>query len=95
MDLGSFIVFIKRDDIYKDITDDVETKFDNSIYTLELDRPLPKKRNKRFIGLMKDRLSGKIKKEFVALRAKTYIYLRDNGSEDKKAKTTKKCFMKT
>ena len=92
MDLGSFIVFIKRDDIYKDITDDVETKFDSSIYTLELDRPLPKKRNKKFIGLMKDRLSGKIKKKFVALRAKIYIYLRDNGSEDKKAK---KCFMKT
>ena len=36
-----FIVYIKADDIYKDIADDVETRFDNSNY--ELDRPLPKK----------------------------------------------------
>ena len=29
-------------------------------------------------------------KEFVGLRAKTYNYLIDSGSEDKKAKDTKK-----
>ena len=29
-------------------------------------------------------------KEFAGLRAKTYSYLRDDGSEDKKAKSTKK-----
>ena len=33
-------------------------------------------------------------KEFVGLRAKTYNYLIDNGSEDKKAKDTKKCVVK-
>ena len=38
MDTDSFIVYIKRDDIYKDIEEDVETKFDTSDY--ELDRPL-------------------------------------------------------
>ena len=45
MDTDSFIVYIKADDIYKDIAEDVETRFDSSIYELECnstDRPLPK-----------------------------------------------------
>ena len=41
----SFIVYIKTDDIYKDIAEDVETRFDTSNY--ELDRPLPKGKNKK------------------------------------------------
>ena len=32
--------------------------------------------------------------EFSALRTKTYSYLTDNNDEDKKAKGTKKCFIK-
>ena len=43
---------------------------------------------------MKDELDGKTMKEFVGLRAKTYIYLRDNDAKDKKAKGTKKCIIK-
>ena len=38
---------------------------------------------------MKDELGGKIMIEFVALRPKTYYYLRDDCKEDKKAKGTK------
>ena len=30
MDTGSFIVYIKADDIYKDFAEDVETRFDAS-----------------------------------------------------------------
>ena len=45
MDTDSFIVYIKPDDIYKDIAEDVETRFDTSNY--ELDRPLPKGKNKK------------------------------------------------
>ena len=37
-DTDSFIVFIKTNDIYKNIVEDVETRFDTSNY--ELDRPL-------------------------------------------------------
>ena len=33
-------------------------------------------------------------KEFCALRAKTYAYLKDDDSEKKKAKGTKKCVIK-
>ena len=46
-----FIVYIKTDDIYKDIAEVVETRFDASNY--ELDRPLPKGKNKTVIELMK------------------------------------------
>ena len=45
MDTESFIVFIKMDDIYKDIAEDYETRFDTSNY--ELDRLLPKGKNKK------------------------------------------------
>ena len=39
------IVYLKADDIYKDIIEDVETRFDTSSY--ELDRPLPKEKFKK------------------------------------------------
>ena len=43
MDTDSFIVHIKRDNICKDIAENVETRFDTSNY--ELDRRLSKERN--------------------------------------------------
>ena len=57
-------------------------------------RPLLIGENKRVISLFEDELGGKIMKEFVAFRAKTYAYLIDDGSEKKKAKGTKKCIIK-
>ena len=63
-----FIVFIKTDDIYKGIAEDVETRFDTSNY--ELDRPLLKGKNKNLIGVMKGKLGGKIMIKFVGLKAK-------------------------
>ena len=63
----------------------METIFDTLNY--ELDRSLPKIKNKNVIGSVKDELDGKIVKEFVRLRAKTHSYLVDDGSEDKKAKS--------
>ena len=92
MDTDSFIMNIKTNDFYEDITNDVGNRFDTSNY--EVNRPLPMGRNKKIIGLMKDELGGKIITEFVTLRPKTYSYLTDNGKEDKKAKRTKKCIIK-
>ena len=43
---------------------------------------------------MKDELGGKIMVKFIALSAKTYSYLVDDGSEDTKAKGTKNCVIK-
>ena len=66
-----FHVYIKTDDIYKDIAENIETRFDTSNY--ELDRPLPKGKMKKVIGLMKDELCGKIMKYFFGLRAKLIV----------------------
>ena len=43
---------------------------------------------------MKDKLGGKNMTKFDGLRARTYSYLIDDGSEYKKAKGTKKCVIK-
>ena len=54
-----FVVYIKADEIYKDIAEDVETKFDTSNYELEYwimnyEYFLPNaKKNKKKIGLWK------------------------------------------
>ena len=56
MDTDSFIVYIKPEDIYTDITRDVKTRFNTSNY--ELDRPLPKIKNEKGIDLMKVELGG-------------------------------------
>ena len=44
MDTGSFIVHVKTNDIYKDIAEDVETRFDTSNFKRV--RPLPKGKKK-------------------------------------------------
>ena len=63
-------------------------------YNYDNIRPLPKGKNKKVIGLFKDELGGKIMKEFVGLKVKTYVYLMDDDTEHKKAKGTKKCVIK-
>ena len=92
MDRESFIMNIKANDLYEDIANDVENRFDTSNY--EVNTPLTMGKNKKVISLMKDELGGKIITEFVTLRPKTYSYLTDDGKEDKKAKGTKKCVIK-
>ena len=92
MDTDSFIMNIKANDFYKDISNDVEDRFDTSNY--EVNSPLPTGKNKKVIGLMKDELGGKIITKFVTLRPKTYSFLTDDGKEDKKAKGRKKWVIK-
>ena len=55
-----WISYVKTDDIYKDIANDVETRLDTS--NSEIDRPLTKGKNKKVTGLMKDELGGQIMK---------------------------------
>ena len=92
MDTDSFTIKVKTNDFYKDISNDVENRFDTSNY--EVNRPLPTGKNKKIIGLMMDELGGKIMTEFVTLRPKTYSFLTDDSKEDEKAKGTKKCVIK-
>ena len=94
METYSFIIHIKIEDVYEDIANDVKKWFNTSNYSEIDNRPLPRGMNKKVIGLMKDELGGKIIKEFIALRPKTYSYLMDDNSNKKKDKGTKKCVMK-
>ena len=55
---------------------------------------MPKGKNKKVKGLMKDELGGRIMTKFVALSPKTCSYLMDDDNEAKKAKGTKKCAIK-
>ena len=91
MDTDSLVYDIKTEDFYKDIAEDVETRFDTSGYVPG--RPLPIEKNKKVIGLMKDELGGKIMKEFISLRPNMYSY-RVEESEPKKCKGIKKCVVK-
>ena len=91
MDTDSLIYDIATDDFYKDIADDVVTRFDMSGYNPE--RPLPMGLNKKVIGLMKDELGGDTMTEFVTLRPKMYAY-NTGSSESKKCKGIKKCIVK-
>ena len=68
MDTYIFIINIKTEDFYEDIANDVVKRFDTSNY--EVNRSLPKGKNKKVIELMKDELGGKIMTEFAALRPK-------------------------
>ena len=93
-DTDSVIIHIIAETFFKDIADDVTKWFDTSNYDGNDKRPLPMGMNKKVYGFFKDELGGKIMKEFVALRAKTYAYLTDDDVEEKKSKGTKKCVMK-
>ena len=89
-DNNSFITYIKTEDFFEDISNDVEKWFDTSNYNKK-SKILILMGKKKVPGLFKDELEGKIITEFVALRRKTYSYLGDNCNENKKAKGTKKC----
>ena len=89
MDTDSFIVHVKTDDISEDIAKDAEIRLD-SLTNFEIDRPLPKGKYQKVIELIKDELGGQIMKKFVALRKKTYTYLKENIDKVKKPPGTKK-----
>ena len=69
MDTGSFVIYIKTEDFYEEIADDVEKWFHTSNYSKDDNRRLLigwNKKNRFF----KDELGGKIIKEFVGLKSK-------------------------
>ena len=76
----------------KILQEDIETVFDTSNY--ELDKQLPKGKIVKLVRLMKNELGEKIKIKFLGLRVKSYNYLIDDSSDDKKAKSTKKGVIK-
>ena len=85
MDTDSLIYSIETKDFYKDIVNDVESRFGTFGYPNDGLRPLPVGKSKKVIGLMKDELGGEIMKEFISLRPKMYSY-KVGSSEPKKCK---------
>ena len=75
MDTDSFIFHVETEDFYQDVSNDVESRYDTSAYSKDLNRPLPIGKNKKVLEMMKDELCGKVMTHFCALRAKAYSYL--------------------
>ena len=56
---------MKTGNIYKDITEDAEARFD--AINFQLDRPFPNGKHKKVIRLVKDELSGWVDHEKICL----------------------------
>ena len=93
-DTDSFLIPIKTEDFFEDITNDVEKWLDISNYDKIDKRPLPIVKNQKVPGLFKDELGGAIIIETVAIRPKTYANLTGDGNKHKKAKGTKRSVLK-
>ena len=89
-DTDSFIYEIQTEDFYKDISRDVQDRFDTSEYPKGHPSGIPTGVNKKVLGMFKDEAKGKNIKEFVGLRAKLYSYKMEEGEENKKCKGIKK-----
>ena len=59
-DADSFIIYIKTEDFFEDISNDVEKWFDRSNYNEKDKLPLSIGKNKKEPGLFEDELGGKI-----------------------------------
>ena len=97
-DTDNFIMHIKTDDFYKDISADVDKWFDTSNFNKNDNKPLEIGKHKKVLGKFKDEIGGKMMTKFCAPRAKTYSLSVDEYTDDdyeknklvnKKAKGTK------
>ena len=93
-DTDSLAYEIETEDFYKDISEDVEAKFDTSNYAKSRPSDIPVGVNKKVIGMFKDECGGKIMHEFVGLRAKLYSYKMYEGDETNKCKGVKSSVVK-
>ena len=93
-DTDSLCYEIETEDFFKDISSDVEAKFDTSAYRNDHPSGIKTGINKKVIGMMKDECSGEIMGGFVGLRAKLYATKMDNGVEGKKCKGISKTVTK-
>ena len=89
-DTDSFLYEIQTEDFYKDISGDIQERFDTSEYPEKHLSGIPTGINKKVLGMFKDEAKGKNIKEFVGLRSKLYSYKMEEGKENKKCKGIKK-----
>ena len=93
-DTDSLAYEIETEDFYRDISSDVELRFDTSNYPKDHPSGILTGVNKKVIGMFKDEASGKQIAEFVGLRAKLYSYRVEDSYEEKKCKGVKKAVIK-
>ena len=89
-DTDSLMYEIQTEDFYKDISGDVNNRFDTSDYPENHPSGIPTGINKKVLGMMKDEVAGKNIIEFVGLRSKLYSFIMEDGGENKKCKGVKK-----
>ena len=93
-DTDSLAYEIETEDFYKDISEDVEAKFDTSNFPKVHPSGIPTGLNKKVIGLFKDECGGQIMQEFVGLRSKLYSYKMYEGLCCKRCKGVKQSVVK-
>ena len=71
MDKGSLIFYIKTNDIYKDIAENGETRFNTLNYALG--RTLPRVKDKKVISVTINELSGKLWSNLLDLEQKSIM----------------------
>ena len=88
-DTDSLLYLIYTGDFYKDISLDIEDKFDTSDYPPNHESGILTRVNKKVIGMFKDEVAGQQITHFVGLRPKLYSFkVEDERSEEK---IVKKC----
>ena len=93
-DTDSLLYLIHTDDFYRDISHDIETKFDTSDYPPNHPSGIKTGVNKKVIGMFKDEVAGRQISHFVGLRPKLYSFKVEDGSLNKKCKGIKKNVVK-
>ena len=95
-DTDSLMYQIHTDDFYKDISNDIITKFDTSDYPSDHPSGIPTGVNKKVIGMFKDEVAGKqiTTNYFVGLRPKLYSFKIEESKEVRKCKGIKKNVVK-
>jgi len=93
-DTDSLCYEIETEDFYKDISAEVQKKFDTSNFSPNHPSGIPTGINKKVPGMFKDEAGGEIITEFVGLRAKLYAFKTLKGEEEKRCKGVKRRVVK-
>ena len=89
-DTDSLCYEIETEDFFKDISADVQEKFDTSNFSTNHPSGIPAGINKKVSGMFEDEAEGEIIEEFVGLLEKLYAIKKLDGEEEKKCKCVKR-----
>ena len=89
-DTDSLMYEIHTEDFYRDISEDIKTRFDTSDYPQDHKSGILTGVNKKVIGMFKDEVAGRQITHFVGLRPKLYSFKVEDSNTSKKCKGIKK-----